>query len=50
MRSLKEFNPRKIGIGTLSSEAIEAEYKYSSINKKELMLIASKNQIDNKEG
>ena len=50
MRSLKEFNSRKIGIGPMSTEAIEAVYKYSSINNKELMLIASKNQIDHSGG
>ena len=37
---------RKIGIGPMSSEAIEAAYKYSNTNNEELMLIASKNQID----
>ena len=34
----------------MSSEVIEAVYKYSSINNKELMLIASKNQIDHNGG
>ena len=50
MKSLEDFNSRKIGIGPMSSEAIEAVYKYSSINNKELMLIASKNQIDHNGG
>jgi hypothetical protein len=45
----KEFI-RKIGIGPMSSEVIEAAYKYSASNNKELMLIASKNQIDYKSG
>ena len=46
MKVLENFNSKKIGIGPMSSEVIEAVYKYSSINNKELMLIASKNQID----
>ena len=46
MKNIKKLNSRKIGIGPMSSEVIEAVYKYSSINNKELMLIASKNQID----
>ena len=37
---------RKIGIGPMSTEVIEAVYKYSDINNTKLMLIASKNQID----
>ena len=41
---------RKIGIGPMSSEVIEAVYRYSATNNKELMLIASKNQIDYKSG
>ncbi len=41
---------RKIGIGPMSTEVIEAVYKYSSINNKDLMLIASKNQIDHSGG
>ncbi|MDP2586792.1 MAG: hypothetical protein Q8P32_03405 [Candidatus Komeilibacteria bacterium] len=36
----------KIGIGPMSSEIIEAAFRYSEINKKPLMLIPSKNQID----
>ena len=50
MKSIKNFNSRKIGIGPMSAEVIEAVYKYSSINNKELMLIASKNQIDHNGG
>ena len=46
----KKINLRKIGIGPMSPEVIEATYKYSSINNKELMLIASKNQIDHNGG
>ena len=42
MKNIKKSNSRKIGIGPMSSEVIEAVYKYSSINNKELMLIASK--------
>lgn len=50
MKNLEDFNSRKIGIGPMSSEVIEAVYKYSSINNKQLMLIASKNQIDHNGG
>jgi len=50
MKNIKKKNSRKIGIGPMSSEVIEAVYKYSSINNKELMLIASKNQIDHNGG
>ena len=50
MKNIKKLNSRKIGIGPMSSEVIEAVYKYSSINNKELMLIASKNQIDHNGG
>ena len=50
MKNIKKPNSRKIGIGPMSSEVIEAVYKYSSINNKELMLIASKNQIDHNGG
>ena len=50
MKKKIEINFRKIGIGPMSSEVIEAVYKYSSINNKELMLIASKNQIDYNKG
>ena len=46
MKQINHLNLRKIGIGPMSPEVIEAVYKYSSINNKELMLIASKNQID----
>jgi hypothetical protein len=41
---------KKIAIGPMSTEVIEAVYKYSELNNKELMLIASKNQIDYKCG
>ena len=50
MKKKIQTNSRKIGIGPMSSEVIEAVYKYSSINNKELMLIASKNQIDHNKG
>ena len=36
----------KLGIGPVSSETIEAAVRYSNYHRKELMLIASKNQID----
>ncbi|MEK7509191.1 MAG: hypothetical protein AAB605_00585 [Patescibacteria group bacterium] len=39
------FNAR-LGIGPMSTEAIEATFHYSHFYRKELMLIASKNQID----
>jgi hypothetical protein len=35
-----------LAVGPMSSETIEAVYKYSHTNKQPLMLIASKNQID----
>jgi len=37
---------KSIGIGPMSSEVIEAVFKYSYIHNRELMLISSKNQID----
>ena len=37
MKNIKKLNSRKIGIGPMSSEVIEAVYKYSSINNKELI-------------
>ncbi len=40
----------QFGIGPMSSEAIEAVYRYSNFNRKQLMLIASKNQIDHSGG
>ena len=40
----------KQGIGPMSSEIIEAVYRYSHFNRVELMLIASKNQIDYTKG
>ncbi len=39
-----------LGIGPMSSEIIEAVFKYSNYRRKELMLIASKNQIDHSKG
>ena len=36
----------RFGIGPMSTETIEAVYRYSSFNRKQVMLIASKNQID----
>lgn len=36
----------KLGIAPLSTEIIEAAFRYSHSHKKELMLIASKNQLD----
>lgn len=36
----------KFGIGPMSSETIEAVYRYSNFHRKQIMLIASKNQID----
>ncbi|MFH1245530.1 MAG: class II D-tagatose-bisphosphate aldolase, non-catalytic subunit [Candidatus Omnitrophota bacterium] len=36
----------KLGIAPLSTEIIEAAFRYSHNNNKELMLIASKNQLD----
>ncbi len=36
----------KLAVGPMSSEIIEAVFRYSNYNRKELMLIASKNQID----
>jgi hypothetical protein len=43
-------NYKNLGIGPMSSEVIESVYKYSAINNKPLMLIASKNQIDHSSG
>jgi hypothetical protein len=34
------------GIGPMSTETIEAVYRYSNFHRKQIMLIASKNQID----
>lgn len=36
----------KLALGPMSSEIIESVFRYSHYNRKELMLIASKNQID----
>ena len=36
----------KLAVGPMSTEIIEAIYRYSHYNRKELMIIASKNQID----
>ena len=35
-----------LGIGPMSSETIEAVYRFSNFHRKQIMLIASKNQID----
>lgn len=40
----------QLGIGPMSSEIIEAVFRYSHYNRRELMLIPSKNQIDCKGG
>ncbi len=40
----------KLAIGPMSSEIIEAVFRYSHYNRRELMLIASKNQIDHSGG
>ncbi len=39
-----------LGIGPMSSETIEAVYRYSNFHRKQIMLIASKNQIDHSGG
>lgn len=39
-----------LGIGPMSSESIEATFRYSHYHRKQLMLIPSKNQIDAKGG
>lgn len=36
----------KLGVGPMSSEAIEAVFRYSHYHRRQLMLIPSKNQID----
>ena len=36
----------RFGIGPMSSETIEAVFRYSHFHRKQIMLIASKNQID----
>ena len=40
----------RFGIGPMSSETIEAVYRFSNFNRKQVMLIASKNQIDHSGG
>jgi hypothetical protein len=40
----------QLGIGPMSSEVIEAVFRYSHYNRRELMLIPSKNQIDYNQG
>jgi len=40
----------QLGIGPMSSEIIEAVFRYSHYNRRELMLIPSKNQIDHNGG
>jgi len=39
-----------LGVGPMSPEIVEATFRYSNYNRKELMLIASKNQIDYNKG
>lgn len=43
-------NQIALGFGPMSSESIEAVYRYSNYNRRPLMLIASKNQIDHHGG
>src|SRR5690242_5038473 len=44
---LKKREPiSRIGIGPMSPEIVEAAFRYSSLRRTPLMLIASKNQID----
>ncbi|NCN07258.1 hypothetical protein GW933_01050 [Candidatus Falkowbacteria bacterium] len=43
-------NQIELGFGPMSSESIEAVYRYSNYNRRRLMLIASKNQIDHSGG
>ena len=43
--SAHKFNAT-LAIGPMSSETIEATFRYSNFYRKELMLISSKNQID----
>lgn len=40
----------RLAVGPMSSEIIEAVFRYSHYNRRELMLIASKNQIDHSGG
>jgi hypothetical protein len=40
----------KLAIGPMSSEVIEAVFRFSNYNRKQLMLISSKNQIDYSKG
>ena len=40
----------KLGIGPMSSETIEAVFRFSHYHRKQMMLIASKNQIDHNGG
>jgi len=40
----------KLGIGPMSSETLEAVFRYSHFHRKQIMLIASKNQIDHSGG
>ena len=39
-----------LGVGPMSSEVIEAVYRYSHFHRKQIMLIASKNQVDHSGG
>ena len=40
----------KLGIGPMSSEVIEAVFRYSTLNRRPIMLVSTKNQIDYKNG
>ncbi|MEK6812006.1 MAG: class II D-tagatose-bisphosphate aldolase, non-catalytic subunit [Nanoarchaeota archaeon] len=40
----------KIAVGPMSSEVVEAIFRFSNYNRKELMIIASKNQVDHSGG
>ena len=40
----------KLGLGPMSTEIIEAVFRYSHFHRKQLMMIPSKNQIDHEGG
>ena len=40
----------KLGVGPMSTEVIEAVFRYSTLNRKPIMLVSTKNQIDHKHG
>ncbi len=40
----------KLGVGHMSTEVIEAVFRYSTLNRKPIMLVSTKNQIDHKHG